>query len=979
MGKMPQGESTSLGRGHIAGKSRHRRAKLNTTARAALAATYHAEALERRVLLSGLATVASFEEFPFGANPTSTLAADGNGNLYGTAQNGGAYNDGTVFEWAKATNSISLVANFNGANGRNPFAGVTFDTNGNIYGTTTYGGASNDGTVFEILAGSNTITTLGSFNGANGANPYAGVWVDGAGNVYGAAVQGGAQNDGTFFEIVAGSGMITPLVTFNGTNGSNPNTAPVPDGQGNLYGTASSGGVYGDGEVYEIAAGANMLRSIISFNGADGGVPFGGIVMDKNGNIYGTTTQAGFNGGEIYEIAAGRNVITVLTVFDPDILGNPEGTLLIDGAGNLYGTATQAGYYDDGAVFELASGSNSVTLVASESGLTGLASAAGLVMDGSGNLYGTAPNGGSTAPAFNYNGSEGAIFEIAQGSNSITDLYAFGNQDLWDADRPLIADSNGNIYGITEYGGTNAAGTVFEVAAGTNAVTPLVSFPEQSPELVYPSTTLDDSGNIFGTTLLGNTVFEIAKGSDSITTLANFGSSPGGLQSPGFDPDNIALDGHGNIFGIDEELGPGNGGAVWELAHGSNIITLVAPFNGDRSGDGPGPTGIVVDPAGNIYGATIYGGDGGTIFEVADGANTITTVATFNNTDGNGPSRIVMDGNGNIFGATTWGGQYNDGTIFELVAGSTTILTLASFNGVDGANPDAGVVLDAAGNIFGTTTAGGGFLDGTVFELPHGSNKLTTLATFNGVNGADAATGVTIDPNGNLFGTTLSGGQFDNGNIFELPDVPTVAPAISSYAVNGGTAQRSMLTQATIVFNQPVNLATGAISLTQRATGGGSPTPITFTQATSDNTTWNLTFPTYTGGSLPDGIFDLTVTAADVSSISAPTLTMTGGNQTFTFDRPFGDSDGNGIVNNADYFQFKKTYGQASGSANYNPVFDYDANGIVNNADYFQFKKRYGQQIVIAAENSDSSDAALLSSSDSSSNDRIAARVLQGR
>jgi hypothetical protein len=202
-----------------------------------------------------------------------------------------------------------------------------------------------------------------------------------------------------------------------------------------------------------------------------------------------------------------------------------------------------------------------------------------------------------------------------------------------------------------------------------------------------------------------------------------------------------------------------------------------------------------------------------------------------------------------------------------------------------------------------------------------------------------------------------------------------VAPMLSSYSVNSGAAQRSMVTEATVVFNQPVNLASGAISLVQRGTGGGSPTAITFTQGTSDNTTWNLTFPTYIGGSLPDGIFDLTVTAADVTSVSAPTLAMPS-DQTFTFDRLFGDSDGNGIVNNADYFQFKKTYAQSSGSANYNPLFDYDANGIVNNADYFQFKQRYGQQIVISAETTAAPAVGLLGS-DSSSNNKITAQVLQ--
>jgi polygalacturonase len=170
------------------------------------------------------------------------------------------------------------------------------------------------------------------------------------------------------------------------------------------------------------------------------------------------------------------------------------------------------------------------------------------------------------------------------------------------------------------------------------------------------------------------------------------------------------------------------------------------------------------------------------------------------------------------------------------------------------------------------------------------------------------------------------------------------APAVTSFSVNGGAVQRSMDTLVSVLFNQPVDLSTGAITLTKRATGGGSPTPMTFTLSTTDNTTFNLTFPSGIGASLPNGIYDLTVTAADVTSIA--TSTPMTSDQTFTFHRLFGDVDGNGIVNNADYFAFKQSYAQASGSPNYNAAFDFDGNGIVNNADYFQFKLDYGMQFI---------------------------------
>jgi hypothetical protein len=170
----------------------------------------------------------------------------------------------------------------------------------------------------------------------------------------------------------------------------------------------------------------------------------------------------------------------------------------------------------------------------------------------------------------------------------------------------------------------------------------------------------------------------------------------------------------------------------------------------------------------------------------------------------------------------------------------------------------------------------------------------------------------------------------------------TSAPTLTSFTVNGGAAQRSMDTLLTLVFSEPVSV-TGAISLTGTPIGGGSSTSAAFTESSTDGgTIWNLTFPGDTGGSLPDGNYSLAVTAADVVGSGG---SLAGGNQTFTFFRLFGDYDGNGTVNNADYFQFKKAFGQSTGSAAYNPIFDYDDNGVVNNADYFQFKLRFGETV----------------------------------
>jgi uncharacterized repeat protein (TIGR03803 family) len=127
-----------------------------------------------------------------------------------------------VYEIARGSGTITTLASFNGANGRVPMGQLSMDAYGNLYGATFGGGAGNDGTVFEIARGSGTITTLASFNGSNGRNAFGGVALDAQGNLYGTTRLGGASNAGTVFEVASGSGVITTLASFNGSNGSRP-------------------------------------------------------------------------------------------------------------------------------------------------------------------------------------------------------------------------------------------------------------------------------------------------------------------------------------------------------------------------------------------------------------------------------------------------------------------------------------------------------------------------------------------------------------------------------------------------------------------------------------------------------------------------------------------------------------------------------------------------------------------------------------
>jgi uncharacterized repeat protein (TIGR03803 family) len=696
---------------------------------------------------------------------------DSGGNLYGTATYGGAFGDGTVFELAHGSGTLTTLSAFDGTNGSDPVGALIMDGSGNLYGTTAHGGASGAGTVFELANGSGTITTLASFSGTDGATPEAGLIMDSSGNLYGTTVGGGASGYGTVFELANGSAIITTLASFNGTNGYWPYAGLIMDGSGNLYGTTLGG------TVFKLAAGSGAITTLASFNSTTGQDPFGGLVMDGSGNLYGTTEygpsrphSAGF--GTVFELAHGSGTITTLASFLNSGSAHPEARLIMDSSGNLYGKAEGDGFSNSstGTVFELVQGSNTITTLASFDGSNGAsgplnAPNAGLVMDASGNLYGTAYAGGASGV--------GTVFELAAGSSTITRLASFVNngQNPYGG---LVMDNHGNLYGTAPQGGAYGLGTVFEVAAGSGTITTLASLNGSDGANPYGTLVMDAGGNMYGTAYGGGasgdgTVFELAAGNSTITTLTSFNATDGANPYAG-----LIMDASGNLYGTTVYGGAEGTGTVFELAHGSGTITTLASCDYSHGRYPYG--GLVMDNRGNLYGTTTSDGPpgaDGTVFEVASGSRTMTTLASFNinGTDGFYPhGNLILDRKGNLYGTASVGGASGDGTVFELAKGRHTITALASFNGADGGAPYGALIMDGNDNLYGTASGGGASGDGTIFELARGSGTITTLAAFGGSNGAGPQGALIMDSSGNLYGTTAGGGA-GFGTVFELPGV----------------------------------------------------------------------------------------------------------------------------------------------------------------------------------------------------------------
>ncbi len=364
-----------------------------------------------------------------GAGPRAGLIIDAAGNLYGTTYAGGDQSAGTVFELTPAEGggwAEKVLHNFGaGTVGANPlYAGVIFGADGNLYGTTSAGGAYGHGTVFKLTPGAGgswTKNIIHNFNGTDGAEPYAGLAVDADGNLYGTTYSGGVYGGGLVFELSPSSGggwAYYKLHNFgNRTDGVNPEASLIFDGTGNLYGTTYAGGTHNGGIVFELipdGGGTWTYTKLHNFdNGREGANPEAGLVLDANGNLYGTTYAGGTeNAGTVFELTPAEGwawTYTKLHNFGQGTDGiKPRAGLIFDGAGNLYGTTANGGVNGSGTVFKLtplAGGGWMKNIVHNfTAGTDGTGSYAGLVSDVAGNFYGTTHGGG------NYSG--GIVFQI---------------------------------------------------------------------------------------------------------------------------------------------------------------------------------------------------------------------------------------------------------------------------------------------------------------------------------------------------------------------------------------------------------------------------------------------------------------------------------------------------------------------------------------------------------------------------------------
>jgi uncharacterized repeat protein (TIGR03803 family) len=367
-------------------------------------------------------------------------------------------------------------------------------------------------------------------------------------------------------------------------------------------------------------------------------------------------------------------------------------------------------------------------------------------------------------------------------------IYSFsGGADGADPMGGLIVDANGNLYGVTPGGGTNYGGTVFELTpstGGTWSKSLLYSFNPKQGDVSYPDSNLvfDAKGNLYGICFTGGGangaggIFELSPGSNGTWNEKVIYSFVGGVDSI-YIGSPLTIDGAGNLYGYHNAVY----GSIFELQPGSNgtwTEKTLHTFSGGNDGTIQYGDQLSVDASGNLYGQARVGPhDFGIVFELVRGPTgswTEKILYTFTGgVDGSAGvgSRILRDANSNLFGVSSW-------NVFELMPGSNgswTEKVLHTFTGgSDGAYPESGLTIDASGKLYGATYEGGGAHRGTVFELTPAANgswteKILHRFTRTGGDGAyPSFLTLAIDEQGNLYGTTLSGGTSNFGVVFEV-------------------------------------------------------------------------------------------------------------------------------------------------------------------------------------------------------------------
>jgi uncharacterized repeat protein (TIGR03803 family) len=654
---------------------------------------------------------------------------------------------------------VTVLYTFSGeTDGGTPYAGLVRDAQGNLYGTTGGGGTLGVGTVFKLdTTGKETALYGFTRTGGDGALPVAGVAEDGQGNLYGTTPAGGTYGYGIVFKVDT-NGNETVLHSFTGLNydGIQPAAGLVLDAPGNLYGTTYWGGVRtqcggsGCGTVFKVDVAGNETV-LYTFTGVygDGAGPIASLVLDAQGNFYGTTSGGGNSGcnygfpsssgcGTVFKLdLTGKE--TVLYAFTGgDDGGGPAAGLTLDAQGNLYGTTEYGGSANSGTVFKLDTTGKETVLHSFTGAGDGAAPVASLVLDAQGNLYGTTSFGGDLACAYYGQPGCGTVFKVSvTGKETVLHRFTGTGGDGGNPFAGLVFDTQGNLYGTTAYGGLSggavAAGTVFKLTLSETA-----TLLTASPNLWLYGSVVNFTAAVsspMGGTPTGKVTFY--DGSTAMATVTLNGSGVANYSTSALPLGNNSITA---VYGGDSNYGGSTSVPLNQPVMEATTNTLSSSPNPSVYGQ----TVTLITVINSTIGAPPNGEainlfKGKSILGVADLSGGTAIFTTTKLKAGKNLISALYNGDATFLGSTS-------NLVSQVVSKATTTTTLASSLDPSSSGQSVTFTASVTPQFSGTVTGKISFYDGTTLlktaSMTKGTAKLTTstlavgshtiTATYNG-------------------------------------------------------------------------------------------------------------------------------------------------------------------------------------------------------------------------------------------------------
>lgn len=615
---------------------------------------------------------------PNGFYPTGSLALY-NGKLYGMTRGGGTNSQGVIFEYDPTIpNGYTKVADFDGINGASPDGVLTLKDD-LFYGVTSEGGANGNGVIFEFNP--STYSCLGKFSfgvdPADGFQPISLTLKDG--KFYGITAIGG-DGGGTLFEWdPAVTNGYTKKVNFNYSNGSGGNSSlTLKDGV--FYGTTSSGANFGSGSIFEWDPATTFYTKKINLNPATGNSVSGPLTLLASGHLFGTTTFGGTNNhGAIFDFDPSTNNYTIKSNFSDAKGFNPQGFVLSND--KLFGLTQGGGNNIGGVLYEWDINTETYSTKIDLNYSGGAKPFGSLLLGTNGNIYGMTSEGGS------YDG--GVIFEVNSTDNTYTKKV-----DMQGAPRGnLIQSVNGKYYGVTTFGGGSTFGNIFEWDGSAKTVRDAHRFSYYDGLGYSPNGSLTEmNGKLYGMTQSGGVndagvLFEYDPSNDNYNNIFEFSGSNGS------DPLCTLTGKDGILYGMTAFGGANNSGVVFKIDPAAPGSYTYIDFTGVN---GSNPFGFLTFKGGKFYGMTEGGGtqSAGVIFEWDPANNFITVRYNFTGYDGGNPdASLTLGADGMFYGNTAYGGQNSSGVIFQWNPSSYNYTKLFDFGGDNGANPTGNLLI----------------------------------------------------------------------------------------------------------------------------------------------------------------------------------------------------------------------------------------------------------------------------------------------